>query len=368
VFVGDSVKIRMNGGRNYFNVVLRSFKSDEVTRSVLETTDTEESYTVAENLNDGAYLIFIVKRTEAVQRTWTTEFGLVELHEVMIANGKLLPPMPHSTKRIEFIGDSDTTAYQVQGKETDWTPDPGHQDIGCSWAHVAAEHLEAQATFVAWSGKGLKKNACHCILKWCACDSVVVPELYTRSLAALPDSKMDWESWVPQAVVIFLGANDFLGRAWSPSELEFTEAYLDLIRQVRERRPQATIHCMSQCQEIVSGETPCKSCVGALSSEQISETLHLLVEKVVERCADSKVLHFRISQTLGHGTGHEMEWGGEKHWGVRGHQQVGYCVAQHLGATHNWPVLPKMFDKPPEEVVSASQLKRVGSSTPGLQV
>ena len=61
------------------------------------------------------------------------------------------------------------------------------------------------------------------------------------------------------SVQIFLGANDFLGRAWSPTDQEFIDAYLDLIKQVRTCRPHATIHCITQCTALVVNTSLCES-------------------------------------------------------------------------------------------------------------
>ena len=96
--------------------------------------------------------------------------------------------------------------------------------------------------------------------------------------------------------------------------------------------------------------------------ETVPSELRIAV-KVLSRCGDTNVLHFKCEVALGHA---HHEWGGEKHWGIRGHQQVGYSVARHLAAVHQWPVPEKMFVESSGEIVRGPKLGHVRSNTPGL--
>jgi lysophospholipase L1-like esterase len=66
-------------------------------------------------------------------------------------------------------------------------------------------------------------------------------QLYERTLPYREDSRWDFQAWVPDAVVIQLGANDFSKE--HPGE-RFQNTYRELVERIRGRYPGAHIVCV----------------------------------------------------------------------------------------------------------------------------
>jgi lysophospholipase L1-like esterase len=68
-------------------------------------------------------------------------------------------------------------------------------------------------------------------------------EVYGRTVPTDPDSRWDFARWVPQAVVINLGTNDFAGAI--PDRKGWTDGYRAFLTRVRKNAPHAVIYCAS---------------------------------------------------------------------------------------------------------------------------
>jgi hypothetical protein len=97
-------------GKNFFNVFI-----DDKPAVIIEAAKGSKTYAVASGL-PGAHRLLITKRTEGEEGS--TVFKGLELAD----GGKLLPPPPRKTRRIEFFGDSITSGM---GNES---PDDGPDD------------------------------------------------------------------------------------------------------------------------------------------------------------------------------------------------------------------------------------------------
>lgn len=69
----------------------------------------------------------------------------------------------------------------------------------------------------------------------------LMPELFFRTLPSRPDSKWDLQSWIPDAIVINLGTNDFSGD--SPKMNLYKDAYKNFLSALRTSYPTAYIIC-----------------------------------------------------------------------------------------------------------------------------
>jgi len=380
LFVGKDLKVKMDGGGNLFNVVIFTQTDNSRVAFPLETTMGDETYSLtppASPLDAGVHQVFLIKRTEPSLRTYFSTYGVVTLHEFQINRGHTLPALARPIRRIEFIGDSDTTGYQVRAKPDVHAPECHNQDICCSYAYVAADALNAEAHFVAWSGKGLVRNACHWVQCIFMCDAEVVPQLYERTLSNLPETESNqeqlWDSWQPDVVVVFLGANDYLGKCWAPADATFVDGYMDLIRVIRERRPQASIHCISPAAKIVSGEAPCTSCNN--NKETVESFLEDNLKEVLAKCAQ---LEPPMSNVHIHVVGKKVsddhlsqQWGGEKHWSVEGQERVGLDLAQHISDVTGWDIdskklgLAELIQDSTSPITLPSNMTACSSSLPG---
>ena len=212
-FQGTSISARIHDdGTNFFEVLV-----DGQPKFVLQTQPNREIYSLAENLPDAVHDIALYKRTEA--RVGEAVFLGFE------GSASMMPPLPPSTRRIEFVGDSITTGYGNEGPGVDCTFNPAQQNEYTTYAAIAARRLGAEHVNVAWSGKTIGE----------------MTEYWERTLPARAESKWDHQSWVPQIVVLNIGTNDFAIR--DPGEARFVRMYIALFLRVRAAYPNALIVC-----------------------------------------------------------------------------------------------------------------------------
>jgi lysophospholipase L1-like esterase len=216
-------------------------------------------------------------------------------------NAKFLPPTRRA-RRMEFIGDSIMCGYGNEGKNATCPFEipirepkdaqgkpilgadgkqvvvslPVTENQYLSFVELAARELDADAVTICWSGKGVYLNYKERTVidpetkqvKYEDDTLTTVPQLWeTRTIGGdFQGYKWDFSQEkpeeVPQVVVISLGTNDFSRdtkeRSADPNALpgdnvpdgdmddpakreKFYEAYLDLVRKVREHRKDADI-------------------------------------------------------------------------------------------------------------------------------
>lgn len=214
---GGSVDVKLNEtNKSYWQVVI-----DGKPTSVLALKPDEDTYSVAADLTPGNHTIELVKRTESSQ-------GITQILGLRIDDNARLVPTPARPHRIEVIGDSITCGFgnEAANKEEKFTA--ATENAWLSYGAVAARAVDADYVAIAASGKKLHP------------DNTIV-SLYDRVLANSATPKWDFISWVPDAVVINLGTNDFAKA--NPEETTWIAAYVDFINQIRARYPKAAIYC-----------------------------------------------------------------------------------------------------------------------------
>jgi lysophospholipase L1-like esterase len=220
-FTGSSIGVRLRDPGNHFHVTL-----DGAALPVLATTASQELYPLATNLSPGPHELRLHRRTEA----FVGETQLLGLE--LDPRGSLLPPPPPAARRLEFIGDSITCGYGIEGADQYEPFTPATENHFLSYGALAARALDAEATTVAWSGKGLVRD-------WRGDTRLQMLELHERALAERP-APWDFARWTPDAVVINLGTNDF--GPGDPGPV-FAEAYRALVTRVRSNHPDVRILC-----------------------------------------------------------------------------------------------------------------------------
>jgi len=210
-----SVKLK-DGGKNHWQVVINGQPA-----AVLALEAGEKSYPVATDLPAGSHTIELVKRTEASQGV--TQIGGFEIDD----DAKLLPT-PARERRIEVIGDSISCGYgnEAPNKEAKFTP--GTENAWLAYGAVAAREVNADYVCVAWAGKKLWPNNS-------------IRDIYDRAAPNASKAVWDFSAWVPDAVVINLGTNDFAQE--NPDEAGWVAAYVEFIGEIRFRYPNAAIYC-----------------------------------------------------------------------------------------------------------------------------
>jgi lysophospholipase L1-like esterase len=165
------------------------------------------------------------KRTEA----FVGEGALIGFE--LDAGGKLLSASAPA-RRIEFIGDSITAGFGVEGKDASCLFSADTENYSHSYAALTAAALGAEQIAVASAGLGVTRN-------WRGGTDNTVGELYERTLPTESSSRWNFSSWTPDAVVIDLGTGDFT--SGDPGRDVFEAAYRRLLSRVRQNYPSALI-------------------------------------------------------------------------------------------------------------------------------
>ncbi len=182
----------------------------------------------------------LVKLSECSQSI----FGVKEIR----TDGRMRP-LPEKKLKMEFIGDSITCGYGVEGKATD-TFSTATENAEKAYAFLAARELEADAVMTAISGCGLLSGYTEGEINE---DNLMQPyyEKAGRNDWILPGGKRmqdypwDFSSFRPDWVVINLGNNDLSWtRGMKEREKEFGRLYQAFLTTVRRNNPRARILCV----------------------------------------------------------------------------------------------------------------------------
>ena len=141
-------------------------------------------------------------------------------------------PTPEKDLRIEFIGDSITCAYGVEGASQNESFKTTTENFMKSYADLTAQKLDADYSAVCYSGHGIisgytsgDKNT----------DSLVPPFYELVGKPADYQQPWDFSAKPNDVVVINLGTNDstYIDKDFENRAPEFTEAYEDFLGQIR---------------------------------------------------------------------------------------------------------------------------------------
>ncbi|HVU04616.1 MAG TPA: SGNH/GDSL hydrolase family protein [Polyangiaceae bacterium] len=294
-FFGTEVSVDLGGGDDdSFEVIVDGSRLPR-----LATTSGRKRYSIASGLANGAHELVLWRRTEANDGSPSTFYGLD------VGGGRLLPFAP-KRHRIEVVGDSITCGYGNEGRN----PCPFTYDTENDYAaygSVAARALDADLHTECWSGKGVSRNID-------GTTSELMPELFTRVIATDPASRWDF-SWIPEAVVVNLGTNDF---ARGDPGRPYVTAYAAFVESLRERYPDAFVF-------LVIGPM--------LSGEKLAAARGYLDEIVAARKAagDARIVHVLVeTQSEANGIGCDY------HPSEKTHALMGEVVASAIAKRLGW--------------------------------
>jgi lysophospholipase L1-like esterase len=298
-FTGTSCSIRLNDGENLYAVTI-----DDQEPEVLQT-DTSTVYSIATGLADTVHTILIEKRTEAsIGKGEFLGFILDEKRSLITQNSV-------RDRRIEYIGNSITCGYGVEGENANSPFTPETENATLSYAALVGRALSADYAMIAYSGKGVVRN--YGDPNKTSPDPM--PSLYDRTCCF--DSTLVWNftSWIPQVVVINLGTNDFSTQPY-PDKSVFQKAYTQLIDFVQSQYSEVTIFCV--CGPMI-GE-PCAS----------------YIEEVVNQCqqdnANNEIYYIAISTSLLTYADRGSDW----HPNISGQQKIADVILPIIQDTMHW--------------------------------
>ncbi len=147
-FQGTSCFIRLTDKKNEYAVIV-----DHRAPRILTVDSTTDIYCVASGLTDSlTHSILIQKRTEPL-------VGKGIFYGFILDRGRtLLPPEKRSERRIEFIGNSITCGYGVEGESPDCHFSPQTENACTSYASMTARELNADYHLISYSGRGMVRN------------------------------------------------------------------------------------------------------------------------------------------------------------------------------------------------------------------
>jgi lysophospholipase L1-like esterase len=221
-FSGTSVSVHLGGANNYFAAVV-----DGVEEPVV-TTGGGSTYPIATGLEAGIHDVLVVRRDEAFDQPSQLvgfDFG---------SGGQLLPPPPAAAHRLEVIGDSISAGYGDECTNASMHFSATTENAYLAYGPLTARALGADIHLIAWSGKGMYRNND-------GTTTDTMPILWQRTLPTDMTSQWDPSTWIPDAVVINLGTNDYA--AQGDPTASYQAAYLSFVTQLRGAYPGAFIFC-----------------------------------------------------------------------------------------------------------------------------
>ncbi|UCC53313.1 MAG: hypothetical protein JSV68_04960 [Anaerolineaceae bacterium] len=299
-FEGTSLSVLLADGQNLYNV----YVDDQP--SLLITRPGQERYVVAEGLADTQHSFRLTKRTETFYGT--PQFLGFELD----AGRDLLSLPPTNDRRIEFIGDSITAGYGSEGNSPTCVFSPATENVELTYAAQTAAEFGAQYTIIAVSGVGIVRN-------YNADGKMSAGTMLTYYEGTTTDTdtqSWDFTRWVPDAVVVNLGTNDFSTSPHPAGEV-FLQGYTELIVKVRNRYPQAHIFAIA----------------GPIMVDPAEATIRSVVTQMREILQDDRVHFVKIDNNLELSA---ADYGCDWHPNATGHRKIANQLIPVIAKTMGW--------------------------------
>lgn len=171
--------------------------------------------------------------------------GAIGVKNISVTSNSAAPvrPEPKKDLSIEFIGDSITCAYGFEGLSNYESFKTTTENFMKSYAYLTAQKLNADYSSVSYSGHGI-------ISGFTSSGDIntesIIPDCYELT-GKLSDYATNWdfETSSHDVVVINLGTNDssYVTKEPETRSQEFIDGYIDFLKTVREKNPEAYIIC-----------------------------------------------------------------------------------------------------------------------------
>ena len=213
---------------------------------------------------EGAYsdhALQIARRTESWEGQWDVVGATLD-------KGRFLPASPLPTRKLMFIGDSITC-----GAGTDVTRDDQRQDMSVndaqkSFGKVLATKLGTQCHLVSYGGRGVYRD-------WQGIQAINnAPQFYDRAAPDEPTLVWNPANYVPDAIGICLGTNDF--NQGIPDQNDFINTYVEFVEKIRRDAPSAKIVIINSPM-VTDGDIPKRTVCGAYLDEVVRRASSPLV-------------------------------------------------------------------------------------------
>lgn len=191
------------------------------------------------------------------------------------ADGKLMATNPCSERRIEFVGDSITCGFGIEGKSVCDNFKTSTENPLINYASLTANELGAEYQLTSWTAIGVYSNSVKDESVTEPDNAWTMPVIYdytdrgTDGNLGFEPEKWDFSRFAPQLIVVNLGTNDKdFTRGIPERTAAFENCYREFIAHIREKNPQAHIICA----------------LGAMGRELLPQ-----VENAVKTLADERI-------------------------------------------------------------------------------
>lgn len=277
-----------------------------------------------------------VMLTENPQKV-TLDLGEDKLHTVSVvklsesANSSVLideieadgaiSPTESKSHSIEFIGDSITCGYGVDGKSENDHFLTSTEDGTKTYAYKTAQLFDSDYSMVSYSGYGVLSG-------YTSNDKInsnsIVSKYYDKVgfswgwIDGKNISQVDWDfSSSPELVVVNLGTNDDSYTKGKADRIEaFTAEYVDLIKLIREKNPNSEILCTL-----------------GIMGQDLYPAIEDAVKQYVDETGDTKINSLKFDvQNLEDGLG--SDW----HPSEKTHAKAAHKLADKITELYGWSV------------------------------
>lgn len=213
---------------NYYQVSI-----DGVNTKVIHAPNPNSSsttpYELANNLIYGEHTVKIQKMTEA-------NVAASRFYGFDVIGGEIKPFRYPAKKHLLVIGDSLSAGYGDLGANPNCTYSPSTQNGVLAYGPVATRALDAEVQVIAWSGRGMARNNNDS-------NTLTMHDVYLTPVLNVAEAKWNFQSWIPDAIAINLGTNDFSAPT-PPVESELVANYTDMVKTLLNMYPNTYVFCI----------------------------------------------------------------------------------------------------------------------------
>ena len=278
---GIVTRVHFRGTALYFRASTSSdelyldVRVDDKVPSFLKVPKGVGDIVLAQALPDGEHQVTIYKRVEA-------SVGLLEIQSFTVT-GEILASTPLPSRRLMFIGDSFTSGQATTVEDGGPPMHPSkamRQNARLCYGRLLADRLQAQSHIVAVAGKGVMRD-------WQGLRAVrLAPDYYENALPDDDSTRWDPKAYVPDAIGVCLGNNDF-GEG-VPDQTEYVRLFIEFVRRLRHDAPLAQVFLITS-----------PSLVDAPGKVPLRTVQRAYLDEVATRLADPRIHVVQIAHYEG---------------------------------------------------------------------
>lgn len=231
-------------------------------------------------------------------------------------DGEACPTEP-SPRKIEFIGDSITCGFGIEGRDGGEAFRTETENPCAAYAALTAERLGADFNLVSWSGIGVYSCSCEEGAERPK-DDWLMPMIYgytdmgtENALGITEHRPWDFGGFAPDIIVVNLGTNDYIfTKEIAERKAAFKAAYVKFLALIREKNPSVPILCT----------------MGMMGRELCPE-----IEAAVGETGDGSIYAFPLAEQLP-----EDGIGSEQHPNTVTHKKAAETLAGKISEITGW--------------------------------